>query len=136
MRVVYDTNVLATILSRRSEILRLKQALSSGQVTLVTSLFILTELEAVLTEKFRLTKQGAKSRTHLLERVAEVVEPSPVERIVRDPDDDFIIATAIAGAADYIVTLDNDLLVVKEHEGIRIITPAEFTKLHEINKPS
>lgn len=131
MRVVYDTNVLATILSRRTQILRLKQAISSGQVTLVTSRFILGELETVLAEKFKLTKQSAKSRTRLLARVTEVVKPLRVEPIVRDPDDDFIVATAIAGKAQYIVTLDKDLLVVREHKGILIITPTQFNKLRE-----
>jgi predicted nucleic acid-binding protein len=85
MRVVYDTSVLATMLSRRVEMLRLKQVVSSGRVTLVTSPFILNELEAVLTDKFGLTKQSAKSRTRLLSRVTEVVKPQQVEKIVRDP---------------------------------------------------
>jgi putative PIN family toxin of toxin-antitoxin system len=129
MRVVYDTNVLATILSRRTQILRLKQAISSGQVTLVTSCIILGELETVLAEKFKLTKQSASSRTRLLARVTEVVKPLRVEQIVRDPDDDFIVATAIAGKARYIVTLDKDLLVLREHKGILIIAPTQFNKL-------
>jgi len=55
MRIVYDTSVLATILSRREEVLRLKRAVSSGRVTLITSPFILNELEDVLAEKFMLT---------------------------------------------------------------------------------
>jgi putative PIN family toxin of toxin-antitoxin system len=129
MRVVYDTNVLATILSRRVEILRLKQAVSSGRMTLVTSPFILNELEAVLAEKFRLTKQGAKSRTRLLARITVVVKPQQIEKIVRDPNDDFIIGTAVAGKAEYLVTLDKDLLVLKKHEGILIITPSQFKKV-------
>lgn len=131
MRVVYDTNVLATMLSRRDEILRLKQAVASGRVTLVTSLFILNELETVLAEKFGLTKQGAKSRTRLLGHVAEVVKPLRVEKVVRDPDDDFIVATAIAGQAQYIVTLDKDLLELKTHKGISNITPTQLGRLED-----
>ena len=129
MRVVYDTNVLATVISSRSQILHLKQLISSGQITLITSPFILDELEAVLAEKFRLTKQGAKSRTRLLARVTEVVKPSQVEAISRDPDDDFIIATAVAGKAQYIVTSDKDLLVQKEYKGIKIVTPAQLEQI-------
>ena len=129
MRVVYDTNVLATILSRRVEILRLKQVVSSGRMTLVTSPFILNELEAVLAEKFRLTKQGAKSRTRLLARITVVVKPQQIEKIVRDPNDDFIIGTAVAGKAEYLVTLDKDLLVLKKHEGILIITPSQLKEV-------
>ncbi len=129
MRVVYDTSVLATILSRREEILRLQQAISRGHVKLVTSPFILNELETVLTKKFKLTKQGAKSRIHLLSRVAEVITPRFVEKIVRDINDDAIIATATAGRVDYLVTLDKDMLILKKHKDIIIITPAQFKEL-------
>ncbi len=129
MRVVYDTSVLATILSRREEILRLQQAVSKGHVKLVTSPFILNELETVLTKKFKLTKQEAKSRIHLLSRVSEVITPQFVEKIVRDINDDAIIATAVAGRADYLVTLDKDMLILKKHKDIIIITPAQFKEL-------
>jgi hypothetical protein len=129
MRVVYDTSVLATILSRREEILRLQQAVSKGHVKLVTSPFILNELETVLTKKFKLTKQEAKSRTHLLSRVSEVITPQFVEKIVRDINDDAIIATAVAGRADYLVTLDKDMLILKKHKDIIIITLAQFKEL-------
>ncbi len=129
MRVVYDTSVLATILSRREEILRLQQAISRGHVKLVTSPFILNELETVLTKKFKLTKQEAKSRIHLLSRVSEVITPQFVEKIVRDINDDAIIATAVAGRADYLVTLDKDMLILKKHKDIIIITLAQFKEL-------
>lgn len=129
MRVVYDTSVLATILSRREEILRLQQAVSKGHVKLVTSPFILNELETVLTKKFKLTKQEAKSRIHLLSRVSEVITPQFVEKIVRDINDDAIIATAVAGRADYLVTLDKDMLILKKHKDIIIITLAQFKEL-------
>jgi hypothetical protein len=45
---------------------------------------------------------------------------------VRDKDDIIILACAAGGNADYIVTGDDDLLVLKEYKGIRIVTPAEF----------
>ncbi len=129
MRVVYDTSVLATILSRREEILRLQQAVSKGHVKLVTSPFILNELETVLTKKFKLTKQEAKSRIHLLSRVSEVITPQFVEKIVRDINDDAIIATVVTGRADYLVTLDKDMLILKKHKDIIIITLAQFKEL-------
>lgn len=105
MRAVYDTSVLATILSRREEILRIKQLISSGRVTLIASLFIINELEVVLSEKFGLTKQGAKSRARLLARVTVVVEPLKIEKVSRDPSDDPILAAADVGKAEYLVTL-------------------------------
>jgi predicted nucleic acid-binding protein len=45
------------------------------------------------------------------------------------PNDDFIIATAVVGKAEYLVTLDKDLLVLKKHEGISIVTPTQFKEL-------
>ena len=48
-----------------------------------------------------------------LSRVSEVITPQFVEKIVRDINDDAIIATAVAGRADYLVTLDKDMLIKK-----------------------
>jgi putative PIN family toxin of toxin-antitoxin system len=126
MRVVYDTSVLATIVSRRDLIVQLQAAVTDGSVSLVTSLFIVNELERVLWAKFGMTKQGAKSRARLLARVAEVVHPEPIEQASRDANDDPILATAITGHAAYIVTFDDDLLVLVEHQGIWIVTPDDF----------
>ena len=44
----------------------------------------------------------------------------------RDPDDDEIIATAVAGNCDFIITGDKDLLVVQRFSGIEIVSPREF----------
>ena len=57
---------------------------------------------------------------------------SPValaKRVCRDADDDWILATAIAGKADVIVTGDKDLLVLRTYEGISIVTPRGFLAL-------
>jgi predicted nucleic acid-binding protein len=58
--------------------------------------------------------------------LAEVVEPIEVPRVCRDPDDDEVLAAAVIGEAAFIVTGDEDLLVLKTHGEIRILTPAEF----------
>ena len=48
------------------------------------------------------------------------------EQICRDPDDDAILGTAVAGNADCIVTGDSDLLVLDRFRDVDIISPAEF----------
>jgi putative PIN family toxin of toxin-antitoxin system len=49
-----------------------------------------------------------------------------VPRISQDPDDDKYVACAIAGRASFIVTDDPDLLTVRQHERVRIVTPRSF----------
>lgn len=49
--------------------------------------------------------------------------------VCEDPDDDKYIAAALGGRATFVVTGDRKLLALKEHEGIRIVTPREFLDL-------
>jgi predicted nucleic acid-binding protein len=57
----------------------------------------------------------------------KLVTPEKLEMAVcRDPDDDAILATAVAGNADCIVTGDQDLLVLESFRNIRILRPAQF----------
>lgn len=57
---------------------------------------------------------------------AEVVELDDVPAISRDPKDDPFLATAVAGAADYLVSEDRDLLDLESHGDIPIVTGARF----------
>jgi predicted nucleic acid-binding protein len=61
-----------------------------------------------------------------IELLAKVVDASDLAPVARDPDDDAVLAAAIEGEASAIVTGDRDLLVLREHHGIRIVTPRDF----------
>ena len=61
-----------------------------------------------------------------LARFATLVTDVPDVQIVRDRSDDMIVACAIGAGADYLVTRDNDLLVLGRHRHIAIITPEAF----------
>lgn len=56
-----------------------------------------------------------------LEKVPVVLGPH--ERVCRDPNDDVIVATAVAGACNVVVTLDRDLLALVEYRGVVFIKP-------------
>lgn len=60
--------------------------------------------------------------------VEMVVAPPLPQPVCRDPDDDAVLACALAAQADLIVSGDADLLVLKQFQNIRIITPAEAVK--------
>ena len=53
----------------------------------------------------------------------------PLSGIVRDPNDDMILACAVAAAAEYVVTRDLDLLSLDTYAGIAIVTPEAFLAL-------
>lgn len=59
-----------------------------------------------------------------MRRLVEIVESPPVRPVSRDPDDDAVLAAAVASRADLIVSGDRDLLVLRSHAGISIVDPA------------
>lgn len=129
MLVLYDTNVLVTILSRREAVLTFKKDLLENRFVHVSSLHILNEVEAVLSEKMGLTKQKAKIAVRLLERQSMIVSPTNIDKICRDPFDDYVLAAAKEGSADYLVTEDKDLLVLKNYKNVKIVNISTFRSI-------
>ena len=129
MRILYDTNVLVAMLSRRESILAFKRQLEDGAVH-VSSPFILAEAEAVLVKKLKITKQKAKATVRLLERQSVIVHPKKIEKVCRDPFDDYVLAAAVSGKVDYIITADKDLLVLEKHRKVAIISPKDFAAIN------
>lgn len=128
MRILYDTNVLAK-LTRREELATFRALITEGQVVHITSEYILNELEAVLSSKFDLTKQKAKITVRLFARLSEVVKPVSIEKVCRDPLDDYVLAAAIKGKADYLITEDDDLLILNVYENTKIVNISTFRSI-------
>ena len=63
---------------------------------------------------------------------AEVVRPTGIPAVSRDPKDDVFFATAKAGGAGYIVSEDKDVLEVGEYEGIKVVNAKTFVVLLEL----
>jgi len=61
-------------------------------------------------------------------RRAELHQPLQIVAVCRDPSDDYLLALALAGSADALVTRDEDLLTVKKHGKTEILHVAEFLK--------
>jgi predicted nucleic acid-binding protein len=55
--------------------------------------------------------------------------------VCRDQDDDAVLATAVAGYCDCIITGDNDLLDLNQYSGIVILKPADFWEYEESKSP-
>lgn len=128
MRVLLDTNVLiSAILFGGIPNEAFRRGLA-GEFELVTGRALLDELERTLRERFDLPAEAASFVRGDLELAAEVVAPSRVDPVSRDPDDDIVLAIAREGRVDYIVTGDRDLLSLGRYEGIAIVTPKEFAR--------
>jgi len=128
VKLVLDTNVLVAALVADGLCRDLVRRRVRDQ-ELCTSEPLLEELAVTLRRKFGV--RGAD--IPLLEeyrRRALLVEPAALPATVsRDPDDDMVLATAIAAKADVIVSGDDDLLCLKSHQGIRILSPRQFLEL-------
>ena len=126
MKIVFDTNVLiAALITRGVSSSLFDHCVQQHQ--LITSNFILGELRRHLLGKFKYAPADVQATLDLLGIKMEVVIPSPLpEPVCRDPDDDAVLGTAIAGKADCIITGDKDLLVLQQYQTIDILAPAQF----------
>jgi uncharacterized protein len=129
MRLVIDTNVLiAAFISHGVCNELFEHCVLNHDVVL--SKFILDELKDKLTNKYKFTTREANAVVILLKSRCPIVAtqtlPSPVSR---DPDDDNVIATAISGNCECIITGDKDLLDLKKAGDILIISPNQFWEI-------
>ena len=80
-------------------------------------------------EKYRYSDEEVAYFFSGLQNAVSIVSELPTVQAVRDPNDDFIIATSVKASADYLVAWDNDLLALGTYSNILIITPKTFLKI-------
>jgi putative PIN family toxin of toxin-antitoxin system len=123
--VIFDTNVLYSALATKGfceEVL--DEAV--GDCVPVWSDPLKQELESLLARRHKIGP-ATQAALAAYADLCEFLEPQPLAaRICRHEDDDVVLATALAGKADVIVTGDDDLLVLIEFRGIRILSPRQF----------
>lgn len=139
MRLVLDTNVVASAILWGGTPRVLLQAAREKRIDLFTSMAMLAELTDILGRR-KFDKKIAASGLTIDQfvdgyaQLASVVRPSATPRIAPDPDDDVVIGTALAAKAEFIVTGDKPLLSVSEHQGVRIVGVAEAIKAIEARR--
>jgi putative PIN family toxin of toxin-antitoxin system len=130
---VFDTNTLvsALLFAHSKPGRAFRHALKRDRVLLSSS--TLEELAEVLQrpklERYVTAAEREEFLVAFVER-ALLVEPTQEVRACRDAKDDKFLELAVSGSASYIVTGDDDLLVLHPFRNIAIVTPTEF--LHAI----
>ncbi len=132
MRVTADTNLIVSAALWGGNPRRVIDSARDGFFELYTSPALIAELKDIL-GRGKFTKQFLRvgfTPEDLVEEllgfaivVEEVLLPFSV---ARDPDDDAVLACALASESETIVSGDKDLLDLKEYRGIRIVTASEF----------
>jgi putative PIN family toxin of toxin-antitoxin system len=136
MRVTVDSNIVLSAFFWGGNPRRVLNAARSGAIRIFTSPALLAELADVLSRtrfEQRLIEVSSSVDQILDEyqALATIVDAPDTKPIVlRDPDDDAVVACAIASESDVIVSGDRDLLDIQTHLGIRILSASEL--LNEI----
>ena len=133
IRAVVDTNVLVSgFISPLSHPREIERRWRRAEFVLVTSRDIVEEVSRVLhlpriMRKYHVTEADVEAFVlALVNKSSYVAERLALGGVAPDPGDDKIIACAVAGPADFIVTGDKPLQRVGEFRGIRIIDAGAF----------
>jgi putative PIN family toxin of toxin-antitoxin system len=131
MKAVFDTNVLIAAFLTEGICAKLLIRARRRDFDMILCDGILQEFKRVLKKKFAASPHEMSEALIILSAAAQDIlgQTDSIAPICRDPDDNLILACARDAAADYIVTGDEDLLVLKNYEGISILNPREFEKL-------
>ena len=122
VRVVVDTNVLVSALIDDGKPRRLVVELLDKH-TVILSRQMLAELADVLSrDKFSVTSSQVDRFVSSLVRMSKIVpDNTRFKVILEDPDDNMVLNTAFSGRADFIVTGDHHLLVLRQFKKTKIV---------------
>lgn len=125
MRLVLDTNVLLAAVVAPGLCRELvRKYLHAHEVACSPAL--LEEFANKLRRPFGFEPTEVPLFVAYRQRATLVAAPPLPSPVCRDPDDDLVLATALAAGAEVIITGDKDLLVLKSHQAIRILSPRQF----------
>ncbi len=138
IRAVVDTNTLVSgLISPLGAPAGIISHWRQGDFLLLTSPALLAELRRVLKYPRIADRLGwsDEERTQFLESVKMLALVTPgalrLPGVTRDPKDDPVVACAVEGKAEFIVSGDQDLLVLGTYRDVRVVTPREFLTLLE-----
>jgi putative PIN family toxin of toxin-antitoxin system len=130
-KIVLDTSVVIAAFAARG-LCESVFELCLEKHDLITSNFLFNELREKLKKKLKLPESITEEILETYRRSSQEVIPASVELdLCRDPDDIPVIGTCISGEAEFLVSGDKDLLVLKSVGSTLILSPREFYELQK-----
>ena len=129
-RIVIDTNLWISFLISK-DFKKLDEQIKKNKVKLIFSIELIDEFLTVADRrKFRkyFQKNDIEQLIELFDVYGEVIRVNSKVDICRDLKDNFLLALSKDSRADYLVTGDSDLLLLKEFEGTRILKMSDYLK--------
>lgn len=141
IRVVFDTNVfISALFNPKRPPARLLELALQRKIKLLISPQLLGEIERVLTypRVIKLLKKRKAAPGEIRESIAKILQIAiltpgdlTIEATSADPADDMVLACALEGKADFVVSGDHHLLDLDTYQGIKVLSPAAFLAIME-----
>ncbi len=137
MRALLDTNVLSagmagTNLGWQTPPAVIWRGWRIGRFELLISDGLLIELNRTLDLPWFVERLAPQARAHAMSDLLEFAEMTElsvdVSGVASHPADDLVLSAAVSGNADFLVTGDAEFLRVREYQGVKLRTPAEFLR--------
>lgn len=131
LRLVVDTNVLVSSLISVN-MMEVMRRITARHVLLYSTEQMAEFMQVMVRPKLkgRILGKHMEELTSGLAVHGELVTVHSVVELCRDPDDNYLLALSKDGKADFLITGDDDLLVLKKFLRTRIISPSEFKLLN------
>ncbi len=125
MKIVLDTNVIIDgIKDEYSYEKQIIDAVRAGEIEAYANRQTLQENKLIMRRLVE-NPEYEKEIADLLAQINQVVNRRQIH-IVRDPEDNKILESAVEAGAEYLVTRDNDLLSLEKYESVEIVNPSQF----------
>jgi putative PIN family toxin of toxin-antitoxin system len=132
-RIIIDTNIFVSFLITGS-FFKLYRLLESHNVTLLFSEELLQEfLDVVKRPKLKkyFSEKDVSKVLDGIQNFADYIKVSTKVNVCRDANDNFLLALCYDGKADYLITGDDDLLVIKKYKQTLIVKISDYLKNKE-----
>lgn len=127
MRVVFDTNIfISALVIPGSQAEKAVLGILDGADTLLISKPILDELLSTLARKFSRDPEALSHVAVMMTDMAELVRPKNTVMVFKDDPDNRILECAESGQADVIVTGDKEMLLLRQYQGIPLISLRDY----------